>query len=433
MRLPGLLLLLLVSVSTGGLTADASITIQNPKMEQYRSVVEAAGIEDWPVAYRGHTIHVYATYTVTTLKGNSSECRGAAGPPSIGYTLVYDSSQFWLDENMTEYRVNVTSTNTSWIVTAELRAILIVLHNASVFEIEDETGNYTREQVYVVWEITRYYYVEDNGTCEVDSSTTRVRDYPEPRFMRLYARQPSYGLDSTALVVPVNATPLPGEPCGWYNYTVNYTVDNWQALGVPGPGDDEWGSIMPLRPGQLRIEGATLLVVLQGLVSGNTTASMVWSGVISAGEPLSFNITVNDTGVDRSMLVNASLTAIWDDPEGPYTAPVSVGNTSVAPNLTWVILQDAPGIVELSSRAGGPVYTVEPGGRVCVPPGSYLASCSGCRDTWVHVDEPVLLSMQLAAGGLTPPAGQAPGTGFWLLLGLLALLLLAGWRLVEWI
>ncbi len=405
MRLPGLLLLLLVSVSTGGLTADASITIQNPKMEQYRSVVEAAGIEDWPVAYRGHTIHVYATYTVTTLKGNRSECRGAAGPPSIGYTLVYDASQFWLDENMTEYRVNVTSTNTSWIVTAELRAQLTVRLNASVFEIEDWSGNYTREQVYVVWEITRYYYVEDNGTCEVDSSTTRVRDYPEPRFMRLYARQPSYGLILYSLVYSSETE------CYWSNAALGVRLEN-PGTGLPGPWSGEWQELARLRPGQLIVEGLAVSLDVRGLQTNRSMASASWAGDLYSplrpGEYLELNLSVRDTGMDRSVVIYPEAYAVWDEPQGPGVKPVSVGPSRASLPWGWVWIWDAPSdTVYAGNSTTGPVYSVQGPwpARLCLPLGSWELRCSGCMRMWVHVDEPLNVTM------IEKPAPQAAGPG----------------------
>ena len=397
MRLPGLLLLLLV-LSTGGLTADASITIQNPKMEQYRDVVGKAGIRDWPIAYRGHTLHVEAEYSAVAAVP-PEPCDGCdAGPPSLAAELIYDGGQFLLLNETLE--VNVTSSSrgnwTVYTAVALYRAELMVRHNASVFQEEDWSGNYTREEVYIVWRIEKPVYSCQDANCTnytINTVSSTVEDRPEPRFMRLYARQPSYGLILYSLVYSSETE------CYWSNATLGVRLEN-PGTGVPGPWSGEWQKLARLRPGQLIVEGLSISLDVRGLQSNKSMANGGWVGdlysPLAEDQYMEINISVRDTGMDRSVIIYPEAYAVWDEPQGPGVKPVSVGPSRASLPWGWVIVWNAPSdTVYASNSTMGPVYSARAPwpARLCLPLGSWELRCPGCMRMWVHVDEPLNVTM----------------------------------------
>ncbi|MEB3861180.1 MAG: hypothetical protein GSR84_03045 [Desulfurococcales archaeon] len=418
--------------------AQASVTIVNPKMEQYRDVVEAAGIEDWPIAYRGHILYVEAEYSVSTAVP-PEPCDGCdAGPPSLNAKLVYDEDQFLIINETLE--VNTTSSSSgNWTIytaVAVYMAELLVRQDADVFGREDWSGNYTREEIYMEWVIEKPIYSCEDENCTnytVDVTSDTEEDHPDPRHLRLYARQPSYGLILYSLVYSSETE------CYWSNATLGVRLEN-PGTGVPGPWSGEWQKLARLRPGQLIVEGLSISLDVRGLQSNKSMASASWVGDLYSplrpGEYLELNLSVADTGLDRSVVIYPEAYAVWDKPQGPTVKPVSVGPSRASLPWGWVWIWDAPAsIVYASNSTMGPVYSVQGPwpARLCLPLGSWELECSNCYRVWVHVDEPINVTMIERPA----PQGTSPGApvGFrdliLVAIIVLSLLYIAAWVLAR--
>ena len=410
MRLLGLLLLalLLGPGATGGLTGHAEVTIVNPKMEQYRDVVGKAGIRDWPIAYRGHILYVEAEYSASTAVP-PDPCDGCdAGPPSIDADLIYDEDQFLLLNETLD--VNVTSSSSgNWTIytaTATYTAWLQVRPGADVFDRRDWSGNYTREEVYIVWRVEKPVYTCGDPDCanySIDTTTDTEEDHPDPRYLRLYARQPSYGLILYSLVYS-------GETeCYWPNATLGIRVVG-AGTGLPGPWDPEWQRLANLSPGQLIVEDLRLGLEVRGLQTNMGMANGSWVGdlysPLAEDQYLEINLSVRDTGMDRSIVIYPHAEAVWDEPQGPTIKNVSVGPSRASLPWGWVWIWGAPSdVVYASNSTTGPVYSVQGPwpARLCLPLGSWELRCPGCMRMWVHVDEPLNVSLP-PEQHLGPPA-----------------------------
>ncbi len=421
MRVPAVILvaLALAAPVLAGLGARARVWVSDPVMEPYRSYVEASGIPDWPVTYRGHVLRVRAEWAESAIIPDEPREGADARPPSVGYTLVYSRADFRiLNETLLYYNVTTAHDPSLNATIATVRVgvewLLLVRENASCFERRDWSGNYSRRRVYVEWTITHYTYHRVNGTWRVEEETARVDDYPEPEYLRIYARQPTYGLDLQALVE--------GSPraCNWSAARLLVRISN-PALGVPPPNSSGWGSLLRLRPGQLVVEGLELTLTLKA-PNGSTLGVIVWRGSLGAtlGWGLTLNATPRDPWAARRILVEPRATAAWDAPGGPTRAPVGVGPGEAELPWTWVTILEAPAdTVRATSRVGGRSYEAHAPwpARLCLPPGSYRLTCNGCPEEWIVASDPATVRIPRApkTPPTTPPTTQPPPRLAWIL------------------
>ncbi|MEB3788055.1 MAG: hypothetical protein GSR78_04785 [Desulfurococcales archaeon] len=435
MRLLGLLLLalLLGPTAAGGLTGHAEVTIVNPKMEQYRDVVGKAGIRDWPIAYRGHILYVEAEYSASTAVP-PEPCDGCdAGPPSLAAELIYDGGQFLLLNETLE--VNVTSSSrgnwTVYTAVALYRAELMVRHNASVFQEEDWSGNYTREEVYIVWRIEKPVYSCQDANCTnytINTVSSTVEDRPEPRFMRLYARQP--GIRDGGMGILAFSEIAYADSCSWDGARVTVSILN-PGTGIPGPGSRDWQLVARLRPGQLIVEGLTVEAVLVDPGLGPVAAAS-WTGDLHSYRPIELVLEPEAAGLlTRFMEVAYRVGYILDLPGGPSVGVEDLPSSTVGLPSSWLIVDEPPAAGQVAIRGQGREILV--GGpwpaRVCLEPGVYSVSCSGCLPVVVDASLPQRVMLQPAPVVEAP--GPAAGGGGWLLLlavslGLLVVALGAG-------
>lgn len=422
--IPAALALLLLAPALG-IPALAGVRVTDPVMEEFREYVVDAGIPDWPVTYRGHILYVAASWIEYALIPYAP-CEGCqAQAPDVSYKLVFDSSQFMVLNETAEYNVTTESTPNGTAVTVSVYVEwqLWARLNASVFEVEDWSGNYSREQIYVEWVVTRYYYYYDSESQEwlTFKLTSIYKDYPDPEYLRIYARQPRLGLDSW---VEVTGDP---EACNWSSASLLLHIRN-PGLGIPPPGDPYWGLLADLTPGQLIIEGLRLnITVLEP--GGDVVRTLAWTGSLKAAvnETMDFNVTPWDPLAYRRVVVNVSAVAYWDEPGGPTLKPVEAAPSTAGLPWTWILIEDAPaGVVYASDRLNGTVYnaTAPWPTRLCLPPGSYEVRCDGCMRLWLVVDDPLNVSAPPEPTKAPPPQPPGPGgaAAAWLLLLLAAIL-----------
>lgn len=424
----------LLALALAGIPAGASVQISDPVMEEFRGYVAAAGIPDWPVTYRGHILYVTALRTEYALIPHAP-CEGCeAQAPEVSYELVYDRSQFEvLNETVDrEVYAEPTANGTAVAVTVTVQWLLWVRLNASVFEVEDWSGNYSREQVYVEWTVARYYYYYDNETQKwlTFKLTSTYEDHPDPEHLRIYARQPRLGLDSWVEVA--------GDPsaCNWSAATLLLHVRN-PGLGIPPPGDPYWGLLANLTPGQLIIEGLRLEVAVSE-PDGDVVGTLEWAGDLRAtvDESMEFNATPRDPLAHRRVVVDVSALAYWDEPGGPALEPVEAAPSAASLPWTWILVRDAPApVVYASSRVDGAAYNATGPwpARLCLPPGSYEVKCDGCMRLWLVVADPVSLTLPPEPGGAAPapPQGPPPGAASaWLIAALASVLGYAALRIL---